>query len=495
MKKFMIMMLSVIVAVSLAACGEGKPSASTNSTSQNTESTTASTKSEGESREGSWVGTFKCEEIGDGIIISDDGSFMAYQDMENQTGKILGTYESVGDQWIFTSPGLLGGSQMGTFDGKNWCFGGDVYKPGFSSVTLGSLLPKRFGIYLNGTEKSVMGATISDLLNMGFKAGTDIANISVIPGGIMEMDVTYENATAQIKAVNVFEREVPLKDCRVCGFYTHDTNSIFQLDSEGDSCGQNNHDKLLDTDVYEYTQDKLVYKKYLLLPFYLGVTDESFGKQVIELDGHVDLTLRYNELQLAAFSFEFPDILYNGLTSNIDLDTLDSMDSESMEAIIEVRDDILFSLKSAFENVGVDININEISGEIEMDNGILFDTNSYVLSDNGKKYIDKFMSVYSTVVLSDEFSEAVSEVRFEGHTDSKGGYGYNQILSQKRAEAVMEYCLKSTENGLSEDQKLRLGELAIAKGYSFSNLIYDESGKENSDASRRVAIRFFVAVR
>ena len=81
----------------------------------------------------------------------------------------------------------------------------------------------------------------------------------------------------------------------------------------------------------------------------------------------------------------------------------------------------------------------------------------------------------------------------EGHTDTSGSYDYNLELSQKRADAVLNFCL-SDEAGLDAAYVQALSQLLTAKGYSYDYPVYDENGEVDMDASRRVSFRFVVNV-
>lgn len=440
------------------------------------------------------TGSYSNEDIGDGIIISSDGTFEAYLDFENKRGKIIGTYEREGYQWIFTSPGLENGSQVGTFYGRQWLFDGDYYTRTFSFFP--EINFSSDGIYAKGDKLSVLGSRVKNLEKLGFATDADYDNISVKSGAVSELEVTYKNAKAIIKAINPFENDAALADCLVCSFYTEDTTGVFQLDNNGTRCGEENYDKLLNQDVYEYTPEKLVYKKYIIpaFDFEFSTSDDPKGEQILSPSGYCDLTLTFDGAVLTSFGYVFPDLLYNGLEDNVDSESLNDMDMATMEGVIAIRNDIFTELKAAFEAADIEIDIDDTSGEIVMDNSILFERDSYELSDTGKNYIDRFMKVYATVLLSDKFADVISEVHFEGHTDSSGDFGYNQKLSQNRAEAVLNYCLNSTENGLSDREKEMLENLSTAVGYSCTNLVYDENGTEDADASRRVVVKFFIDV-
>lgn len=68
------------------------------------------------------------------------------------------------------------------------------------------------------------------------------------------------------------------------------------------------------------------------------------------------------------------------------------------------------------------------------------------------------------------------EIEVSGHTDNVGNKSYNQELSQKRAQSVVNYL---TENGIS---KCRL----IAKGYGMDKPVADNETEEGRAENRRV---------
>ena len=125
-----------------------------------------------------------------------------------------------------------------------------------------------------------------------------------------------------------------------------------------------------------------------------------------------------------------------------------------------------------------------------MDNTVLFAVDSYELSEEGKVLLDQFLSVYASVILKEEYSGFLSEILIEGHTDTSGQYEYNLELSQKRADAVMEYC--KTTTAVDAEVIQQLSGLFRAVGYSWDRPIYDAEGNVDADASRRVAFRFMI---
>ncbi len=60
------------------------------------------------------------------------------------------------------------------------------------------------------------------------------------------------------------------------------------------------------------------------------------------------------------------------------------------------------------------------------------------------------------------------------------------------SDAVLDYCLNSAAT--TQEQKDRFGALAQARGYSFSDPVFDENGNVDMEASRRVAVKFYIQV-
>ena len=70
------------------------------------------------------------------------------------------------------------------------------------------------------------------------------------------------------------------------------------------------------------------------------------------------------------------------------------------------------------------------------------------------------------------------KIRIDGHTDSDGEEGANQILSQKRAESVKNYLISQ---GIDANR-------IAAKGYGESNPIADNATAQGKAKNRRTEI-------
>lgn len=116
---------------------------------------------------------------------------------------------------------------------------------------------------------------------------------------------------------------------------------------------------------------------------------------------------------------------------------------------------------------------------------MLFDEGLYYLKPQFKKILNDFFPRYIEVLNRPKYRDNIEEIRIEGHTNSNGGYYSNMKLSQDRTRSVLEYCFSL----MPEEDIIWLKGLVTANGLSSSHLIYDKSGIENTNLSRRVEFR------
>lgn len=167
---------------------------------------------------------------------------------------------------------------------------------------------------------------------------------------------------------------------------------------------------------------------------------------------------------------------------------LDYQQSE-LEALVGVRTRIIENLSAALKQNNISATVDPANGSIMLESDVLFEYGSAELSATGKAYVDQFLPVYLSVLLSEENSAYVSEIIIEGHTDPKDTYIKNLKLSQNRAYAVAEYVLENSW-AVSSSKKAQLKSLLTANGRSYSDPILDENGRVDEAASRRVVFKF-----
>ena len=155
-------------------------------------------------------------------------------------------------------------------------------------------------------------------------------------------------------------------------------------------------------------------------------------------------------------------------------------------------------LSKALKEQKIDASINKVTGQVEISDLELFDVNSYQLSANGRKYLDKFIPVYvNTVFSNSELYDKIVNVVIQGHTDSQtysgiaskeGQFLTNMDLSLKRANSVAQYLFKTGYNKKYTD---KLTKTVVVEGKSFTDPVF-VNGKEDYAKSRRVELELIV---
>lgn len=144
----------------------------------------------------------------------------------------------------------------------------------------------------------------------------------------------------------------------------------------------------------------------------------------------------------------------------------------------------------------IEADIDKMSGDLKISDVELFELNSYVLSPNGKKLLDKLAPIYINSIFSDkELSKQVQNIIIQGHTDSQTFAGIsskdeqflkNMDLSLKRANAVTEYIFKTNYNKKYTEQ---FRKIVVVEGKSYNEPVLNENGAEDYAKSRRVELK------
>lgn len=159
------------------------------------------------------------------------------------------------------------------------------------------------------------------------------------------------------------------------------------------------------------------------------------------------------------------------------------LDEETLQIMEMTQMEMLEALKAAFEAegciVGEDVAVNEKTGKITLNHDVMFDADSVELSEGGKDYLARIFSALNQGIFENDYEEYLDEIIVEVHTDSSGNYEENRILSERRAEAVDDYCYEIYP---------RISNYIDSEGRSSDELIYDENRNEDRGASRRVIL-------
>ncbi len=185
----------------------------------------------------------------------------------------------------------------------------------------------------------------------------------------------------------------------------------------------------------------------------------------------------------------YDQYFYFALGENLDAmlsesGSIDSLDEASLQQLLAIRGNMQTKLIEAFDAQGISVTVNQ--GAISLDSSILFGFDDAELSDEGKAYLDAFTQAYGSVLKEEEgHLDYIDHILVEGYTDSTGDDSYNLALSEKRAQAVADYCRNSN---------YMMVLYLETRGGGSSNLIYDENGEEDSAASRRVEFKIVYKV-
>jgi outer membrane protein OmpA-like peptidoglycan-associated protein len=137
------------------------------------------------------------------------------------------------------------------------------------------------------------------------------------------------------------------------------------------------------------------------------------------------------------------------------------------------------------EGVGGDaVEVDPETGDVSLDDKILFAEGESELKPEGKAFLNKFIPIYSDVIFSDEqFESEIARVVIEGHTSSKGSDEVNRALSLERALSVANYIFSEQLN-FSNEERFEEKILISGRGEIDANQSLDDP------KDRKVTFRF-----
>ena len=172
--------------------------------------------------------------------------------------------------------------------------------------------------------------------------------------------------------------------------------------------------------------------------------------------------------------------------------------TQSKVASQQTQSQVAKELITQMKQNNINAQVDAFTGQVKISDLELFDVNSYQLSANGKKYLDKFIPVYINTIFSNpKLADKILNVSIQGHTDSQTfksitskeeQFTKNMDLSLKRANAVEEYIFNTAYNKKYTD---KLTKTLIVEGRSYSSPILVD-GKEDYAKSRRVELNLVV---
>jgi outer membrane protein OmpA-like peptidoglycan-associated protein len=153
------------------------------------------------------------------------------------------------------------------------------------------------------------------------------------------------------------------------------------------------------------------------------------------------------------------------------------------KAVDELPIRILNALEGKMGGQGL-FTVDKETGDVSIGDRILFDSGSATLKPEGKKFLVKFIPVYSEVIFSNDlFDRQITRVVVEGHTSSNGMEKNNMELSLRRALAVSNY-ISSSDFVFPTKDRFKQKILASGRGEIESKQKIDEP------SDRKVVFRF-----
>jgi chemotaxis protein MotB len=117
-----------------------------------------------------------------------------------------------------------------------------------------------------------------------------------------------------------------------------------------------------------------------------------------------------------------------------------------LQGIAVLRLDVLQKVKASLESQlqaergqkAPAVSIAE-NGNIVIDESLLFETDSYKIRKDGKRFLTSLANAFASVLQDPQVRENIDSVLVQGHTDERGTVAYNRDLSAKRANAVLDH--------------------------------------------------------
>ncbi len=101
------------------------------------------------------------------------------------------------------------------------------------------------------------------------------------------------------------------------------------------------------------------------------------------------------------------------------------------------------------------------NGNIVINEGLVFDLDSFQVKPEGRVLLAKLADAFETVLDDKSVRDSIDAIAIQGHTDERGTAEYNRDLSSKRASAVVNYMLQA--NSQLEN---KYGRYFASAGYS-----------------------------
>jgi chemotaxis protein MotB len=123
------------------------------------------------------------------------------------------------------------------------------------------------------------------------------------------------------------------------------------------------------------------------------------------------------------------------------------------------------------------------NGNIVIDESLVFESNSYTVRPEGKRFLDSVAKAFANVLDDAEVRQNIDTILVQGHTDERGTVAYNRELSARRANAVLDYMF-AADPTLSD----RYGAYFASSAYSEFRPLDTAKNEQAYEKNRRIEI-------
>ncbi|MGB3368368.1 MAG: OmpA family protein [Acidaminobacteraceae bacterium] len=161
-----------------------------------------------------------------------------------------------------------------------------------------------------------------------------------------------------------------------------------------------------------------------------------------------------------------------------------------LQGIAVLRLSVLSDVKKSIEGKlgkrneqGEELVLINSNGNIVINEGLVFEYNSYNLKAEGKQLLSKLADAFEDVLDDSNTRANIDAINIQGHTDSRGDSEYNRDLSTKRATAVINYLMHDNTN-----LENKYGKYFLAGGYSEFRPVSSAKTEAAYSLNRRIEI-------
>jgi len=234
------------------------------------------------------------------------------------------------------------------------------------------------------------------------------------------------------------------------------------------------------------TEEALLEKADQIAMLNAQISEEEANLMLLEADAEtLRLEVEQGNIALTLSEQEIENQQEIIAMSNLELGDLRT----KIEQIAVIRLTVLDQVKEAIEAELAFTNVDNqdvqiaSNGNIILNNKLMFASDSYTITLEGKYLLDELAVVFETILDDEDIRANIDAINIEGHTDNVNTPEYNRQLSSERAIGVVDYLLQT-----NPDLESKYGEYFVASAYSEYRPLVEGNSEAARAANRRIEI-------